>query len=90
MEIVRLCLKHFRQQGYETAFKALQEQTNVQLESQKMSDLHEVLVQRGNFTETETFVGNCIDGLFYLLILRQSSLDNFRLMYRRSNGSVYS
>lgn len=55
-EIVRLCLKHFRTQGYHSAFKALQEQTNVKLESQLMSDLHETLVVNGNFAKTEEYV----------------------------------
>ncbi|XP_037034609.1 muskelin isoform X2 [Bradysia coprophila] len=55
-EIVRLCLKHFRQQGYHSAFKVLREQTNVTLESQLMSDLHETLVVNGNFAKTEEYV----------------------------------
>lgn len=55
-EIIRLCLKHFRQQGYHSAFKALQEQTNVTLESQLMSELHEALVANGNFAKTEQYV----------------------------------
>ncbi|KAJ6644311.1 Muskelin [Pseudolycoriella hygida] len=55
-EVVRLCLKHFRQQGYHSAFKALQKQTNVTLESQLMSELHETLVENGNFAKTEEYV----------------------------------
>ncbi|KAJ6597980.1 Muskelin, partial [Pseudolycoriella hygida] len=55
-EVVRLCLKHFRQQGYHSAFKALQKQTNVTLESRLMSELHETLVENGNFAKTEEYV----------------------------------
>uniref|UniRef100_A0A336KGX1 CSON006912 protein n=1 Tax=Culicoides sonorensis TaxID=179676 RepID=A0A336KGX1_CULSO len=52
-EIIRLCLKYFRQQGYDRAFNALQEQTNVQLESPIIQELHNNLVIDGNFNETE-------------------------------------
>lgn len=43
-EIIKLCLKHFRQQGYTKAFNALQEQTNVRLEHPLISELHKYLV----------------------------------------------
>lgn len=43
-EIIKLCLKHFRQQGYMKAFGALQEQTNVLLEHPLISELHKYLV----------------------------------------------
>jgi len=46
LEIIKLCLKHFRQQGYMSAFGALQEQTNVQLEHPLISELHKCLVGR--------------------------------------------
>lgn len=63
-EVVRLCLKHFRQQGYHAAFRALQEQTNVHLESLLMSKLHETLVENGNFAKTEKYVQQFVsDGL---------------------------
>lgn len=59
-----MCLKHFRQQGYDTAFKALQEQTNVSLEYSMMSDLHTALVVNGDFQKTENFIEKCVsDGL---------------------------
>lgn len=64
VELIRLCLKHFRQQGYDTAFKALQEQTNVSLEYSMMSDLHTALVVNGDFQKTENFIEKCVsDGL---------------------------
>lgn len=62
LEIVRLCLKHFRQQGYETAFQALQKQTSVHLEHPMMSELHTALVVKGDFAKTELFVEKCVTG----------------------------
>lgn len=47
-EIIKLCLKHFRQQGYTKAFNALQEQTNVRLEHPLISELHKYLVSNMN------------------------------------------
>lgn len=55
-EIVKLCLKHFRQQGYESAFGALQSQTHVQLEHNMMTDLHQTLVVNGHFFKAEKFI----------------------------------
>lgn len=64
MEIIRLCLKHFRQQGYETAFQALQQQTNVFLEHPAMSNLHKTLVTDGDFIKAEQFIDKFVtDGL---------------------------
>lgn len=61
IEIIRLCLKHFRQCGYDSAFKALQENTNVHLESPLISELHEALVINGNFEKSEEYVERFID-----------------------------
>lgn len=59
-----MCLKHFRQQGYETAFQALQQQTNVFLEHPTMSNLHTALVADGDFVKVEQFVDRfVVDGL---------------------------
>lgn len=58
--MIRLCLKHFRQQGYDAAFEALQEQTQVRLEHPVITDLYECLVTSGDFRKTEEFISNCI------------------------------
>lgn len=63
MELVRLCLKHFRQQGYDDAFRALQEQTNVSLEDPKMSELHTALVVQGDFQKAENFIEKAVSGM---------------------------
>lgn len=62
LEIVRLCLKHFRQQGYEHAFQALQEQTTVNLEHPIMSEMHTALVINGQFNQTEAFIDQFVNG----------------------------
>lgn len=57
-------MKHFRLQGYDTAFKALQDHTNVQLEHSTISELHKILVNNGDFHKTELFIEKCAsDGL---------------------------
>lgn len=60
MEIIKLCLKHFRQQGYDAAFKALQEQTQVSLEHPLISELHQCLVVNGDFQKAEEFIAECV------------------------------
>lgn len=60
---MRLCLKHFRQQGYDSTFKALQEQTNVSLEEPMMSDLHTALVVQGDFQKAENLIEKAINGM---------------------------
>lgn len=65
VELVRLCLKHFRQQGYDSAFKALQEQTNVILEDPMMSELHAALVVQGDFQKAENFIEKAVNGNFF-------------------------
>lgn len=62
VEIVRLCLKHFRQHGYDDAFNSLQQQTKIQLEHPMMSKLHEILVMKGDFQMSEEFMESCING----------------------------
>lgn len=59
VEIIRLCLKHFRQNGYDSAFDVLQQQTNVQLEHPMLTELHGMLVKQGDFNGTEDFIEKC-------------------------------
>lgn len=61
-EIVRLCLKYFRQQGYDRAFRALQEQTNVRLEHSVMQELYQNLVIEGDFRKTEAEIEKLVEG----------------------------
>ena len=43
-EVIRLCLKHFRQHNYSEAYKALQSQSRVTLEHPALTELHTELV----------------------------------------------
>lgn len=71
-EIIRLCLKYFRQQGYNQAFQALQEQTNVQLEHPRCKHLHDDLVVEGDFKKTEQHIEQMIqEGLMDDWLLNQ-------------------
>lgn len=63
-EIVRLCLKYFRQQGYDHAFNALQDQTNVRLEHPLMQELYLNLVIDGDFKKTEIQIEKLVEGKF--------------------------
>ena len=45
-EVIRLCLKHFRQHNYSEAYEALQRQTRVTLEHPALTELHTQLVRR--------------------------------------------
>lgn len=73
MEVVRLCLKHFRQQGYDKAFEALQEQTQGRLEDPTISELHKSLIQDGDFERVEQLIGDYVaNGLMDSYIRRQN------------------
>lgn len=87
VEIIRLCLKHFRQQGYDTVFKALQEQTHVRLEHPLISELHQCLVVNGEFEKAEKFIHDCIDeGLMDEYLNRQDYKHAWQL--QQTHGSV--
>lgn len=58
--IIKLCLKHFRLQGYEKSFTALQEETNIRLEDRLISDLNHCLVFQGDFEKAEEIIEECV------------------------------
>ena len=55
-EVIRLCLKHFRQRNYMEAFDALQRKTQISLEHPALTELHQVLVKHGHFEQAETII----------------------------------
>ena len=61
IEIVRLCLKHLRQRGYEKAFSALESETSIQLEDTSMTTLHKTVIE-GDFKKTESLMEDFING----------------------------
>jgi hypothetical protein len=60
-ETIRLCLKHFRQRNLMEAFYALQSKTNISLENQMLTELHELLVVRGDFDAVESLLKKAED-----------------------------
>nr|KAJ3410527.1 Muskelin 1, intracellular mediator containing kelch motif [Polyrhizophydium stewartii] len=52
-EVIRLCLKHFRQRNILDSFQRLQEHANMQLEDPLLTDLHRHLVFNGDFDGAE-------------------------------------
>ncbi|XP_063700226.1 muskelin [Culicoides brevitarsis] len=85
-EIIRLCLKYFRQQGYERAFDALQDQTNVQLEHPTIQELHNNLVTEGDFAKTEAQIERLIDeGLMDEYLARQPYSVSWKSLNTESN-----
>ena len=71
-ETIRLCLKHFRQQNYLEAFESLQKKTRITLEDPLLSDLHRILVNDGDYKQTEVLIKKCLeDGVFSDYISRQ-------------------
>ena len=64
-ETIRLCLKHFRQHNYLEAFESLQKKTKIQLEDPMLTELHSVLVNDGNYDQTECLIKKYLDdGVF--------------------------
>lgn len=64
-----MCLKHFRQQKYTTAFNALQKKTGVTLESPQLSCLYQLLVEDGDFDAAEKLLQNAANGKITLFII---------------------
>ncbi|KAJ3332134.1 Muskelin 1, intracellular mediator containing kelch motif [Blyttiomyces sp. JEL0837] len=55
-EVVRLCLKHFRQRNYMDVFQSLQERSQLQLEDPLLTELHRQLVIQGDFSMGEQLI----------------------------------
>ncbi|XP_055628729.1 muskelin isoform X2 [Toxorhynchites rutilus septentrionalis] len=86
VQIVRLFMKHCRQQGYVKAFNALQEETGVRLEDERMTELHEVLVNQGDFNKTEEMLVDFINkGLMDDYLSKQEYKPNWSLQLTPEN-----
>ena len=59
-EVVRLCLKHFRLLNYQNVFSELAESSNVMLEDTLLSELFNLLVLKGDFDGSESFMEKAI------------------------------
>ncbi|KAJ3217804.1 Muskelin 1, intracellular mediator containing kelch motif [Dinochytrium kinnereticum] len=60
-EVIRLCMKHFRQRNYLEAFSSLQERTQIQLEDHVLNNLHKSLVLNGDFNTAEELIQQASD-----------------------------
>ncbi|KAJ3206086.1 Muskelin 1, intracellular mediator containing kelch motif, partial [Clydaea vesicula] len=64
-EVIRLCLKHFRQRNLLEAFTTLNRNANIPLEDPILTDLHQHLAMNGDFSSSENIlVQACSNGLF--------------------------
>ncbi|KAG7169261.1 Muskelin-like [Homarus americanus] len=71
-EAIRLCLKHFRQHNYTEAFESLEKRTRVTLEDPRLTQLHKLLVDEGDFDACEELIGQAAqEGLFQQYISQQ-------------------
>lgn len=61
-EAVRVCLKHMRKCNYRKAFSALQAESGISLEHPLLTQLHQALVENGDYTAAETLVTKAISG----------------------------
>ncbi|KAJ2890761.1 hypothetical protein IWW38_003956, partial [Coemansia aciculifera] len=52
-EAIRSCLKFFRDRSLDSAFSALQQQTNVRLESPVLASIYRALVEQADYNQTE-------------------------------------
>lgn len=61
-EAIRLCLKHFRQHNYTEAFESLEKRTRVTLEDPRLTKLHKLLVEQGDFDGSEKLISEAARG----------------------------
>ena len=64
------------------AFKSLHKKTRIQLEDPLLSDLHRILVNDGDYKQTEVLIQKCLeDGVFSDYISRQQPKADWTLLY---------
>ncbi|XP_041349762.1 muskelin-like [Gigantopelta aegis] len=87
-EAIRLCLKHFRQRSYIEAYEALQKKTKIALEHPVLTELHTLLVTKGDFDECEKLITKaCEEGLFNMYISQQDYKPKWTAIQPISKGS---
>jgi len=62
-EVIRYCLKHFRDNNYMSAFHALESSTSVKLEQPLVTKLHQYLVEQGDFNASEEIIEEAAEEL---------------------------
>lgn len=60
-QAIRLVLKHLRDKGYMSSFKALEKEACVNLEDNQITELYQCLVEEGNFEKSEEIMEKFIE-----------------------------
>lgn len=63
-QAIRLVLKHLRDKGYMDAFKTLENEANIHLEDNQITELYQCLVEAGNFEKSEEIMAKFIECKF--------------------------
>ncbi|KAJ2009348.1 hypothetical protein GGI04_000515, partial [Coemansia thaxteri] len=64
-EVVRSCLKFFRDRSFDSAFSVLQQQTSTSLETRLLCNIHTALVEQADYNQTEQLLAQAErDGMF--------------------------
>lgn len=80
-EVIRYCLKHFRQMKYANTFETLLKESQVQLEDPHLTRLHHILVDQGDFQSTEDFMSEAVScGMFSSYLAQQEYIPEWVLM----------
>ncbi|ESP01147.1 hypothetical protein LOTGIDRAFT_225475 [Lottia gigantea] len=88
-EAIRLCLKHFRQRQYLEAYDALQKKTKISLEHPVLTELHDLLVCKGDYDGCEEVVSKaCNDGLFDQYVSQQDYVPIWNAIQPVSKSNV--
>nr|XP_053629064.1 muskelin-like isoform X1 [Cherax quadricarinatus]XP_053629065.1 muskelin-like isoform X1 [Cherax quadricarinatus] len=90
-EAIRLCLKHFRQHNYTEAFESLEKRTRVTLEDPRLTQLHKLLVENGDFDACEELISQAAqEGLFQQYISQQEYKPQWTPIIPSPGGSASS
>ncbi|KAI9205394.1 Muskelin N-terminus-domain-containing protein [Polychytrium aggregatum] len=83
-EVVRLCLKHFRQRNQLEIFESIQRRTKIKLEDPLLTDLHRHLVVNGDFAAAEDVIQDASQrSLFQDWIRRSVSSNGCKPVWKR-------
>lgn len=67
-QAIRLVLKHLRDKGYMSSFKALEKEAKIHLEDNQITELYQSLVEEGSFERSEEIMSKFIECNYYLII----------------------
>jgi len=70
-QAIRLVLKHLRDKGYMDAFKTLENEANIHLEDNQITELYQCLVEAGSFEKSEEIMAKFIECKFYQRMIKK-------------------